>query len=240
MCSKEWREYLGGRGGARFSGGLRSLALILIFGALMPFSLGAKWVMSPLALLFDGVYFPLILTLTVVADSFAGERERHTLETLLASRLSDRAILLGKVAAITSYGWLFGLCAALVGVVVANIRALQLAPFFYTPWIAGGIAVFGLLSSALMASAGCLVSLRAPTMRQAQQTLSGAFAVLLFGGLIGLQLVPAADRAWLIGALAGVGVELTLAVAAIGLLVVDGVLVTAALARFRRDRLILD
>src|SRR5262245_23964375 len=35
----------------------------------------------------------------LMADSFAGERERHTLETLLASRLSDLAILIGKIVA---------------------------------------------------------------------------------------------------------------------------------------------
>lgn len=180
------------------------------------------------------------LTRVFGADSFAGERERHTLETLLASRLSDRAILLGKVAAITSYGWLFGLFAAAAGIVVANIRAPQLAPFFYTPEIAEGVLVFGLLSSALMASAGCLVSLRAPTMRQAQQRLSAAFAVLFFGGLSGAQFVPAAERARLISSLAGISIGLALAAAAIGLLVVDGVLITVALARFRRDRLILD
>ena len=35
----------------------------------------------------------------MIADGIPGERERHTLETLLASRLSDRSILLGKVMA---------------------------------------------------------------------------------------------------------------------------------------------
>lgn len=34
--------------------------------------------------------------LPAAADSFAGERERHTLETLLATRASDRSIVLGK------------------------------------------------------------------------------------------------------------------------------------------------
>ena len=34
------------------------------------------------------MWFSLLLVINVVADSFAGERERHTLETLLASRLS--------------------------------------------------------------------------------------------------------------------------------------------------------
>lgn len=240
MCWKEWREYLIGRGGSRFGGGLRSLALILIFGAFIPFSQGVSWASSPLAVLFDGVYFPLILVLTVVADSFAGERERHTLETLLASRLSDRAILLGKFVALTIYGWLFGLLAAIVGIVVANIGGFHAAPFFYTADIVLGITIFSLLSSALMASAGCLVSLRAPTIRQAQQTLSTAFAVLFFGSMIGLQFVPTSQRARLFGTPAQLNVITVVLVAALVLLLVDVALVAAALTRFRRDRLMLD
>ena len=73
---KEWREYLAGPGGGRF-GNLRVLAIIVIAGAFIAFSAGAGWATSPLALLATGVYFPLVLTLTMVADSFAGERERH-------------------------------------------------------------------------------------------------------------------------------------------------------------------
>lgn len=73
------------------------------------------------------MYFPLVLTLTMVADSFAGERERHALETLLASRLSDRAILLGEAAALTSYGWLFGLVGAIMSIAVAK-RTIDMLP----------------------------------------------------------------------------------------------------------------
>ena len=42
---------------------------------------------------------------SLVADSFAGERERHTLETLLASRLPDRAILAGKLLVPVAVAW---------------------------------------------------------------------------------------------------------------------------------------
>jgi ABC-type Na+ efflux pump permease subunit len=52
----------------------------------------------------------------MITDSIAGERERQTLETLLASRLPDRAILLGKVAAITLLGWLLLALGALPGI----------------------------------------------------------------------------------------------------------------------------
>jgi ABC-2 type transport system permease protein len=239
VCWKEWREYLVGQGGGRF-GNLRVLAIIVIAGAFTAFSSGAGWAASPLALLANGVYFPLVLTLTMVADSFAGERERHTLETLLASRLSDRAILLGKVAALTSYGWLFGLVGAVLSIGVANLGALNEGPFFYTPQIALGIVGLGLLASGLMASAGCLVSLRAPTTRQAQQTLSLlAFAPLVVG-VVGTQLVPSSVRANLLNTLSGLDGRTALLVGVLALVALNGVFVALALARFRRDRLILD
>jgi ABC-2 type transport system permease protein len=239
MWWKEWREYLAGHGGGRF-GNLRVLALIVIAGAFIAFSAGAGWATSPLALLVNGVYFPLVLTLTMVADSFAGERERHTLETLLASRLSDRAILLGKVAALTSYGWLFGLVGAVVSIVIANLGALPEAPFFYTPPIALGIVGLGVLASRLMASAGCLVSLRAPTTRQAQQTLSLLAFVPLVVGVVGVQFVPASTRADLVNMVSGLDGRTAVLLGVLALVLLDGVLIAIALARFRRDRLILD
>lgn len=212
----------------------------MIAGAFIAFSSGAGWARSPIALLANGVHFRLVLTLTMVADSFAGERERHTLETLLASRLSDRAILVGKVAALTSFGWLFGLAGAVLSIVVANLGALDEVPFFYTPQITLGIVGLGLLASGLMASAGCLVSLRAPTTRQAQQTWSLLAFVPLVVGVVGAQLVPSSTRADLLNTLSGLDGRTALLVGVLALVVLDGALVAVALARFRRDRLILD
>ncbi|MDX1993387.1 MAG: ABC transporter permease subunit [bacterium] len=236
---KEWREYLVGQGGGRF-GRLRSLAIILIAGAFIAFSSGAQWATSPLAFLLSSVYLPMVLTLTMVADSFAGERERHTLETLLASRLSDRAILFGKIAALTSYGWLLGLVGAVLSIVIANIGALHEAPFFYTPQTALGIVGLGVLASGLIAGAGCLVSLRAPTVRQAQQTLSLLVIAPFVIGVIGMQLVPESAQANLLNTLSGLDGRAALLVGVLALVTIDGTLVAIALARFRRDRLLLD
>ena len=60
----------------------------------------------------------------MIPESFAGERERHTLGTLLASRLPDHAILLGKVAVAVGYAWVMTLMLLLVSLVVVNV----------TPW----------------------------------------------------------------------------------------------------------
>src|SRR5690349_19048146 len=55
--------------------------------------------MSNLGILILPSFILVQLLGSMMADSFAGERERHTLETLLASRLSDSAILIGKICA---------------------------------------------------------------------------------------------------------------------------------------------
>ena len=58
---------------------------------------------------------PFLLLLTKVPDSFAGERERHTLPTLLATQLSDTAIVLGKIGAAVAYGWIATIIASWFG-----------------------------------------------------------------------------------------------------------------------------
>src|SRR5215207_5614395 len=86
---KEWKEFLGQR-----STLLSMLFFLAVFAGLLPLQAGERWVDSPLSVA-NLVFVPLFFVLTVIADSFAGERERHTLDTLLASRLTDRAILFG-------------------------------------------------------------------------------------------------------------------------------------------------
>ena len=98
----------------------------------------------------------------------------------------------------------------------------------------------GLLASGLMASAGCLVSLRAPTTRQAQQTLSLLAFVPLVLGVVGVQLVPSSARADLLNTLSGLDGRTAVLIGVLALVMLDGALVAIALARFRRDRLILD
>jgi ABC-2 type transport system permease protein len=244
---KEWREYLAGTstggGGGRGRGVTGVLLIIGVVSVLLPLRLGRALLTSAVPLVVDGLYLPLIILLNVVADSFAGERERHTLETLLASRLSDRAILCGKVGAAVAFGWALGLVAALVQAVVANLSpkgaGAGAGPAFYPLGSVAVIVVLGLLTALLAASAGCLVSLRATTARQAQVNLGVGFMVLVFIPVILIQLLPHATQAALLAALNAAGpTRLVLGLAG-GLLVVDVALLLIALARFQRARLIL-
>ncbi|MGZ3674289.1 MAG: ABC transporter permease, partial [Ktedonobacterales bacterium] len=105
---KEWREYFAGAsaggGSGRGRGVIGVLIIVAIVSILVPLQLGRAFVTSGAPIIVDGLYLPFTILLNVVADTFAGERERHTLETLLASRLSDRAVLFGKVGAAVAYG----------------------------------------------------------------------------------------------------------------------------------------
>ena len=110
------------------------------------------------------------MAVSVVADAFAGERERHTLETLLSMPLADAAIFIGKFAAAVLYGWAFAVIASLVAAGVSERPASQRgADYFYAPEVFAGVLVLGLLVTALLVSTGILVSLRSPTVRQASR-----------------------------------------------------------------------
>jgi ABC-2 type transport system permease protein len=234
---KEWKELF--TQGPRFRGGwIGMLVFIGVFGVLMPLQSGRGWVESPGTLLVWS-WVPFLLVNSVVADSFAGERERHTLETLLASRLSDRAILFGKIGAAMVYGWGMTLLGLLLGLVTVNLAhgAGQLL-LFPTPALLGILAL-SLLVAALSAGIGVLVSLRAATVRQAQQTLSVAFLVL-FIPLFLLPLLPEAWRLTLAQAAQRADPARWLAIAAAVLLSLDVALLGIAMRRFQRARLILD
>lgn len=235
---KEWHEYGAGGGSGRGRGLIGVLIIIGVVSILLPFQLvrkGDSWVDSPLPVLINGVYLPFTILLNMIADSFAGERERHTLETLLASRLSDRAILFGKVAAAAAYGWVLGMVGAVVQFLVAIAAG---GSGFYPSGTVVAIVVLGLLFSLLAASAGCLISLRTATARQAQQIMGIGFMVLVFVPIIVIQLLPAAAQAgilhWLNTTAPGTIFGLLVAL----LIVLDAILLGIARLRFRRAELI--
>ncbi len=234
---KEAKEILGQKG--RFKGGKTGMLIFMgVFGILMPLQNGEAWIRSPFVLVY-WAWIPILLASGVVADAFAGERERHTLETLLASRLSDRAILAGKIGAAVLYGWGLTMICVLIGAAAVTAAHGKGRILFY-PWpIAGGILVLTLLVALFGSSLGVLISLRAATVRQAQQVFSVAF-LILFVPIFALPMLPPSAKAAVLGWAAkadataiGIAVVAALAVA-------DAALILVADARFRRSRLILD
>lgn len=241
MIGKEWKEMLGRRGGWR-AGILPMLVFpVVLMGIVIPAQSGREWV-NWIGMVSVGFWLPQMLVLSVVADSFAGERERHTLETLLASRLSDESILLGKLAAAVSYACFSSFLSGMVSLITVN--SLELAggrPWvFFTMGTIVAMGIFAVLSSGLAAGLGILVSLRSPTVRQAQQTLS---MVTLFITIGLAMLVGATPQSWIQAVARGIqgAGPLQLALLTAGSLAfADVCLVLIALARFQRARLILD
>ena len=227
---KEWKEILN-LGGSR--GKLGLLSIVGVFGVFFPLQMGSAWVESPIVLAY-WAWVPLFLVTSVIADSFAGERERHTLETLLASRLSDRAILFGKVGAAVAYGVGITWLSLLLGLVTANLAHRQGELLLYPLTVALGIFGLSLPGAGLAAATGVLVSLRAATVRQAQQTLSMAIMVLLFVPISGVQALPAQWKARLLEALSVIGTMRLVLIAVVSLTVLNVGLLAAAMGRFRR------
>lgn len=246
ILTKDLKEFVlqrGGitttRAGLRLGGGWLSLLILVgVFGIFLPLQTGRDWVETPVIVLWAWV--PLFLTTSITADSFAGERERHTLETLLASRLSDTAILVGKVAAAIAYGWGVTLVSLVVGLISVNVVYGQGQLLMYPLNLTLSGLALSFLGAGLAATAGVLVSLRASSVRQAAQTMSIAIMVLLFVPIFGIQALPAETQERLLTWVMSSSMDQILLVALGVLLVLDSVLLAAGLARFKRAKLILD
>ncbi len=245
MMWKEFREYFAGPGAGGSGRGRSVVGVLLIIGLvsiLLPLQLGHALFTSAAPVIVDGLFLPFLILESVIVDSFAGERERHTLETLLASRLSDRAILFGKFGAAVAYGWAVGLVAALLQAVVANISQKDASAgsglAFYPGASVFAIVVLALLMSLLAASVGCLVSLRASSTRQAQLNLTFAFLLFVIGPIIIIQFLPSQMQANILAALNAANPGQVFVIFAVALLVLATGLLLLALARFQRARLI--
>jgi ABC-2 type transport system permease protein len=116
------------------------------------------------------------------------------------------------------------------------IRTKDLGRDFKTVRALDGLTfLVALLASGL----GVLVSLRAATVRQAQQTFSIAF-LLMFIPLFVLPLLPAPVKVKLLAAASGLDATAAASVVVLIFAVADMVILLVADARFRRNRLILD
>jgi ABC-type Na+ efflux pump permease subunit len=133
---------------------------------------------------------PLMVSSVIAADSFAGERERRTLESLLYSPTSDRELFIAKLLS----SWMAAIVVALTGfllyAVMANIAAWPTMKMIFFPnwmwfilvlWVSPAAAGLGLGTMVL-------VSGRAQGFQDAYQ-IGGAIVIpvllLMFGQLSG-------------------------------------------------------
>lgn len=240
MGRKDLREILMSRStGKRGGSWINILIFIGLIGVFMPLQSGMEWLTNPLLPLVWS-WIPVFLVVGVVTDSFAGERERNTLETLLASRLSDRAILFGKIFAAVFYGWGILVLSLFAGAVTMNIAYWQGSILFYQPLPFFGTVLASFLVSLLMSTLGVFVSLNAPTARAAYQRLSFIMLPIWFLPTILVTFVPLSVRESIGRFFESINLTQLSVGALVVLLILDGVLLVVAMGRFKRAKLILN
>ncbi len=232
---KEAHELLSGAGRGKFA----PIILLVIYGVVFPLQSGSKWVDSYQMVGF-GLGISVFMVLSIVADSIAGERERHTLETLLASRLSDQSILAGKITTVVIYGWGLTMTSLVVGLIAVNVTSGAGHLLLYPGGRAAATAVLSLLLAILSTGIGVLVSLRASTVRQAQQILTIGWVAVFFAFFFGAQSLPPSTRAHLLHWLNSLSMTAAAVVLIILVFVLDLIVLAIDTIKFQRARLILD
>lgn len=220
MVKKELLEIVGDPYSRR-GGFIQAGVMTLVLGVFLPASTAALWqAASPAAIAFYAL-FPGVVAAAVAADAFAGERERRTLETLLATPLPESTILIGKVLAAVAWALAVAVVAFVVGTVVVNVSAGTLVP---SPLLVLGALGASLASGCFMASTATVVSMLIPAARPAQQVSSLGSMALVGGGL----------AAW---KALGLAVTWTNAFLAEGAVLIAGIIVLQiGRALFQRDR----
>ncbi|UCC62447.1 MAG: ABC transporter permease [Anaerolineae bacterium] len=213
---------------------LLMLASPVLLATVFPITWGPDW-LAQVPPLIIAALVSVILVAVMVPESIAGEREHHTLETLLASRLPDRAILLGKLIVPLAMGWGVAMLCLLLSLVVVNVAQWEGEILFYTPPIALGSLALSFLMATLTAGAGVFISLRTATAQEATQILTAA---ILIPPML-LQVLPLLFRDQMAQFIDSVnGPQLLVIILAV-LAVADVVVLLGTVARFRRARLIV-
>ncbi len=233
---KEWRSLMVGRARRQIliiGGVLTAMALIF------PIEDGRGWVSDPVGIGILGIVMPMLVVSVVVPDAIAGERERHTLATLLASRLPDRAILYGKLGFAVVTGWLTGIVMLAVALVAANLSVAPPAPLLYEPEVLLAVLALGFVVAILVGGIGFFVSLRASTAQEAQQlTGVGMMIPLMLGSFLLMAVMGNDDLRATVAGLRSSDPRLVVAAVMALVAIVDGALLVAADRRFRRGRLL--
>ncbi len=226
---KEWREIA--RGGRRNR--VFPFIILFIFGAfIVPGTLlagNADWGAALMLL----IWLPFLFTANIIADSVAGERERHTLETLLASRLPDRAIVLGKMFTTILYAWGMALIGAGLAIVVANLNSGSGTLVMYPTDILIGIILLSLLAAVFVSALGVLISLKAQTSREAQQIIAISSMVIPFGSLLIIPNLPSGVLSFILSG----GLDGVMLLTALAFLIAGVLLTIIALTQFKRTKL---
>ena len=199
VARKELADLLGRLGRKPLT---RTLGVVAIFGILLPLRFSGAANLPA----FFAAFMAFLPARLVAIESFAGERERGTLEALLALPLTDAGLAIGKIAAATAYGavrgWLFLAVWAPAALILSSVGVLPRASVPSVALLA--ITVVASLLVALVAALfGVWQSAAAPSVR----------AIVESGGLLRLLLIVTVFfiAPWLLGLLSPNGVAPTVA-----------------------------
>jgi ABC-2 type transport system permease protein len=241
LLSVMWKERKGlFRVQGRKSQAILTILMPVLLAIYLPWQEGLDWFHNALSFVL-AILLPFMIVGISIPDSFAGERERNTLATLLASRLSDRAILFGKITVSVLFAWLVTVAVLLMSAVTVNVLHWDGGVRFFTGTVILADLGLSFFVALLTAGAGVLISLRSSTVQSAQQALMSILMVPLvliqIAGLVVLQMSGGREQ------LKEFFVRLQLGEVALilvgGLAMIDLILIAAAWARFQRSRLIL-
>lgn len=145
---------------------------LLALGILLPWHLGFDFLDAMVLLAY--ACLPALLVAPLVAESFAGDRERAQVSAAVAER---RQLMYAKVAAGALYGWISALVALVMGIATVGLSAARwiLPPAL----LAIDLALISLAVSVSAASIAATVSVRARSAKYAKRILRQGFLLLL-------------------------------------------------------------
>ena len=146
---------------------------------------------------------PLMASSVIASDSFAGEKERKTMETLFATPLSDGELFLGKVLVAFVPSMVVTVVSFLVYSTIVNMVSYVTLSRILLPNTVWILLIFGVAPEIALAGIGLtvMISTRVKGFREAQQIsalLLIPILMLVFGQLSGAMLLGPAVVASLI------------------------------------------
>lgn len=164
--------------------------LTLIFPSLMNFTAsqasnfvaryGAEVVgerLIPFLLMVVG-FFPISVSLVIALESFVGEKERRSIEPLLASPLNDWQLYLGKLVAVM----VPPMVASYLGIVVYLVGVYRQVGWLPTPVLLVQILLLTFVQALVMVSGAVVISTQATSVRAAN--LLASFIIIPMAFLI--------------------------------------------------------
>ena len=160
---------------------------------------GLVYMMAPLFLL-----LPVMFASVLAADSFAGEKERRTIEALIYSPIADRDLLVAKILSAWLPAVTIGLVAFIIYALTANLAAWPVMGRVFLPTWMWVVLVLWVMPAAAAVSLGAtvIVSARVSTFQEAYQL--GAVVVLPIIALVIAQATGVMYLSvWLVAVLGG-------------------------------------